>query len=304
MVAASHAGMPMQLVRPRITPRIRRLFTLVVPGAIGAGVAQINLLVDTWFASTIDGGPSWLFYADRLNQLPLGVVGTALGTALLPLLARQLKAGQMAQARHAFSRAIEMALLFTLPAAVAFTVSAEPIIRALFERGAFDAADTIATAGALAAFSVGLPAYVLIKIMAPAYFAREDTRTPVKVAVVCLIANVALIMALIGPMGHVGIALATAMSNWLNVVLLGWLLWRDKHIGVDERLRGRIPRLIVASVAMGAVLWAVDWAFAGMSPLPLLGLVLATGTVSYGLAVQLGGGADVRELRAMLTRKA
>ncbi len=304
MVAVGRAGMPIRLVRPRITPRIRRLYALVLPGLVGAGAAQINLLIDTWFASTIDGGPSWLFYADRLTQLPLGVVGTALGTALLPLLARQLRSGALVQARYAFSRAIEMGLLFTLPAGVAFMVSSEAIVRALFERGAFDAADTVATAGALTAFSIGLPAYVLIKVLAPAYFAREDTRTPVKVAVVCLFANVVLIMGLIGPLAHVGIALATAISNWINVALLAWWLWRDRHIGIDERLRQRIPRLVLASAVMAAALWAVQWLFAGASPFAMLGLIVATGIVSYALAVQLGGGGDVRELRAMLVRKA
>ncbi len=304
MVAAARAGMPIRLVRPRITPRIRRLYALVLPGLVGAGAAQINLLIDTWFASTIDGGPSWLFYADRLTQLPLGVVGTALGTALLPLLSRQLRSGALVQARHAFSRAIEMGLLFTLPAAVAFLVSSESIVRALFERGAFDAADTVATAGALTAFSIGLPAYVLIKVLAPAYFAREDTSTPVKVGIFCLVANVLLIMALIGPLSHVGIALATAISNWINVVLLAWLLWRDEHIGIDERLRLRIPRLVLASVVMALALWAVEWLAAGVAPLPKLGLVVLAGVVSYALAVQLGGGGDVRELRAMLARKA
>lgn len=304
MVAVARAGMPIRLVRPRITPRIRRLFALVLPGLVGAGAAQINLLIDTWFATTIEGGPSWLFYADRLTQLPLGVVGTALGTALLPLLARQLRAGAIVQARYAFSRAIEMGLLFTLPAGVAFLVSSGTIVRALFERGAFDAADTAATAAALTAFSIGLPAYVLIKVLAPAYFAREDTRTPVKVAVVCLVANVFLIIGLIGPLAHVGIALATAISNWINVVLLAWLLWRDKHIGIDERLQARIPRLILASVVMALSLWVVEWLAVGVSPFAKLGLVVATGVVSYALAVQLGGGGDVRELRAMLARKA
>lgn len=304
MAAAARAGMPIRLVRPRITPRIRRLYALVLPGLVGAGAAQINLLIDTWFASTIDGGPSWLFYADRLTQLPLGVVGTALGTALLPLLSRQLRAGALAQARHAFSRAIEMGLLFTLPAGVAFLVSSETIVRALFERGAFDAADTVATAGALTAFSIGLPAYVLIKVLAPAYFAREDTSTPVKVGILCLVANVLLIMALIGPLSHVGIALATAISNWINVVLLAWLLWRDRHIGIDERLQARMPRLVLASAVMAAALFAVEWLAAGVAPLPKLGLVVLAGVVSYALAVQLGGGGDVRELRAMLARKA
>lgn len=305
MIAAARAGMALRPRLPRVTPRIRRLSALVLPGTLGAGVAQINLLIDTWFASTLpEGAPSYLFYADRLNQLPLGVIGIALGTALLPLLARHLRAGRTDHATHAFSRAIEVALLLTLPAAVALIVSAEPIIRALFERGAFSAADTVATAGALAAFSLGLPAYVLIKVLAPAFFAREDTRTPVKVAILCLISNVLLILVLIGPLAHVGIALATALSNWLNALLLGWLHWRGRHLAVDARLRRRLPPMLAAGVLMGAALWLAEQLLAGLGPLPLLAALLATGTIVYALAVQLLGAADHRELRAMLSREA
>jgi putative peptidoglycan lipid II flippase len=302
--AAKRAGMAIRLRRPRLTPRIRRLFALVLPGLLGAGVAQINLLVDTWFATTIPGGPSWLFYADRVNQLPLGVVGAALGTALLPLLSRQLRAGAVELARHSFSRALELALLLTLPAAVALIVAAEPLARALFQRGAFSAADTLATAGALAAFASGLPAYVLIKVLAPAFFAREDTRTPVKVAVLCLLSNVLLILLLIGPLAHVGIALATALSNWLNALLLAALLWRGRHIGVDAQLRQRAPRLVLAAALMGAVLWAAERGLADLPPLPLAALLVLVGLATYALAVQLLGGGDVRELRAALARRA
>lgn len=305
MIAAARAGMALRPRRPRITPRIRRLFALVLPGTLGAGVAQINLLIDTWFASTLpEGAPSYLFYADRLNQLPLGVIGIALGTALLPLLARQLRAGRTEHATHAFSRAIEVALLLTLPAAVALIVSAEPIIRALFERGAFTAADTVATAGALAAFSLGLPAYVLIKVLAPAFFAREDTKTPVKVAILCVISNVLLILVLIGPLAHVGIALATAISNWLNALLLAWLHWRGRHLAIDARLRRRLLPMLAAVALLGTALWLAERLLAGLGPLPLLAVLLATGAVVYALAVQLLGAADHRELRAMLRRQA
>ena len=305
LIPAARAGMALRPRLPRVTPRIRRLFALVLPGTLGAGVAQINLLIDTWFASTLpEGAPSYLFYADRLNQLPLGVIGIALGTALLPLLARHLRAGRTEHATHAFSRAIEVALLLTLPAAVALVVSAEPIIRALFERGAFTPADTIATAGALAAFSLGLPAYVLIKVLAPAFFAREDTRTPVKVAILCLISNVLLILVLIGPLAHVGIALATAISNWLNALLLAWLHWRGRHLAVDARLRGRLPPMLAAAALMGVALWSTERLLDGLGPLPLLTVLVGVGAAVYAVAVHLLGAADHRELRAMLSRQA
>ena len=183
VIAARRNGMALRLRPPTITPRIKRLFALVLPGAVGAGVYQINLIVDIWFASGLaTGAISYLFYADRLNQLPLGIVGIAIGTALLPMLSRQLRAGAIEAAMATQSRALELALLLTLPAATALIVIAEPIITVLFQRGAFTAEDTQATAGALVAFATGLPAYVLIKVLAPGFFAREDTRTPVKIA--------------------------------------------------------------------------------------------------------------------------
>ncbi len=184
------AGMLLGFRRPRLSPEIRRLFALIVPGAIGASAAQISVLIDVFFASLLPtGAVSYLYYADRLSQLPLGVIGVAVGTALLPLLARQLRAGDTAAALKSQNLAIELALLLTLPAALALIVLAWPIIHVLFEHGAFGPEDTLKTSWALAAYAAGLPAYVLIKVLAPGFFAREDTTTPVKVALVCLAAN-------------------------------------------------------------------------------------------------------------------
>jgi putative peptidoglycan lipid II flippase len=162
----------------------------------------------------------------------------------------------------------------------------------------------VATAGALAAFSLGLPAYVLIKVLAPAFFAREDTRTPVKVAIVCLISNVLLILVLIGPLAHVGIALATAISNWLNALLLSWLHWRGRYIAVDARLRRRLLPMLASAALMGLALWLAERLLAGLDPLPLLAALVAAGALVYAAAVQLLGAADHRELRAMLRRQA
>ncbi len=191
------AGMVLAFRRPRLSPEIRRLFALIVPGAVGASAAQISALLDVFFASLLPAGAvSYLYYADRLSQLPLGVIGVAVGTALLPLLARQLRAGDTASALRSQNLAIEMALLLTLPSALALIVLAWPIIHVLFEHGAFGPADTLATSRALAAYAAGLPAYVLIKVLAPGFFAREDTRTPVKVALGCLAANLVLVLIL------------------------------------------------------------------------------------------------------------
>jgi putative peptidoglycan lipid II flippase len=303
-VAARRNGMHLRLRPPRLTPRLKRLFRLMVPGAIGSGVYQINLVVDTWFASLLPvGAVSYLFYADRLNQLPLGIIGIAIGTALLPMLSRQFRAGQHQAASHTQNRAIEMGLLLTLPAAAALIVLAEPIIGVLFERGAFSAAHTAATAAALVAFSLGLPAYVLIKVLVPAFFAREDTATPVKVAAGCLVANVALILVLIGPLAHVGIALATAISNALNVAGLALILKRRGYLRLDARLRRRLPRIALSTLVMALALLAADRLLAGLAPALALAVTIAVGGAVFVAAAVLTGAADPADLRRQLSRR-
>ena len=169
-LALRREGMVPALHRPRLSPQIKRLFALILPGAIGAGVAQINLFVDVVLASLLPtGAVSYLYFADRVNQLPLGVIGVAVGTALLPLMARQLRAGQVEHAMHNQNRALELALLLTVPAAVALVVLSLPIVSVLFERGAFGAEASRATSAALAAYALGLPAYVLTKVLTPGF---------------------------------------------------------------------------------------------------------------------------------------
>ena len=296
-------GYPFRLVRPRLTPRAKRLFALVLPGAVGAGVYQINLVVDTWFASHLpQGAISYLYYADRLNQLPLGAIGVALGTALLPALSRQLGAGQKAAAFHTQNRAIEFGMLLTLPAAAALVVLASPIVRLLFERGAFDPLDTAATAGALVAFSTGLPAYVLIKILAPGFFAREDTKTPVAIAAFCLLLNVVLIQVLIGPLAHSGIALATASTNWVNALCLGVLLHRRGDFMLDARLKTRLPRLLLATALMAGTLYLIDRLGAGLPVALTLPVMVAVGLAVFFGSAQLLGATDLGEIRRQLRR--
>jgi putative peptidoglycan lipid II flippase len=286
-------------------PRLARLWRLVLPGAVGAGVYQLNLVIDTWFASHLPtGAVSYLFYADRLVQLPLGLIGAALGTALLPLLARQLRGGRDDAARHNFDRALELALLLSLPSAIGLATLALPIVEVLFERGAFDAAATRATASALAAFAVGLPAYVLIKVLATGFFAREDTRTPVLVAAASLLANVAVILLTVGRLGHVGIALATALASWLNAALLGWLLRRRGGLVPGERLRRRAVRLVLLNLALALTLGAVAGLVPGVATPTGLLLTIGAALGAYLAAVQLAGAADLAELGAALRRRA
>ena len=309
VVAASRAGMSLRLRVPRLTPGVKRLLVLAAPAALGAGVAQVNLVVDIIIASLLpQGSVSFLYYADRVNQLPLGVVGVAVGTALLPLLSRQIRAGEAEEAVKSLNRALEMALLLAVPAAVALIVIAAPVIAVLFERGAFGAVESDATAGALIAYAAGLPAFVLIKVLAPGYFARQDTRTPVRIAILCLAVNVALNLALMGPLAHVGIALATTLAGWLNVGLLAAGLARRGFLRPDARLRRRLPRMVAASAGMAALLWAV--VFALEAPLDTTGVriaalaaVVVAGLAGYGMLAAALGAISVREMRALLARR-
>ncbi|MFN4090502.1 MAG: murein biosynthesis integral membrane protein MurJ, partial [Alphaproteobacteria bacterium] len=263
MVALRNAGMALRPTLPRITPQIRRLLALIAPGALGAGVMQINLLVGTMIASLLPtGAVAYLYYADRLYQLPLGVIGIAVGTALLPRLSRELRAGELRAAAHTTNRSIEVALLLTLPASAALLVLATPIVSVLFERGAFTAVDTAETARTLAAYAVGLPAFVLVKVLAPAFFAREDTRTPVIVAAWTVAANIVFSVLLVFPFGHVGLALATSAASWINA---GWLaigLSRRGFLAADDRLLRALPRLLLATTVMTALLAAAGWPLA------------------------------------------
>jgi len=308
-VAASRAGMSLRLRRPRLTPRVRRLLKIAAPAALGAGVAQVNLVVDVMIASLLPAGSvSYLYYADRVNQLPVGVVGVAVGTALLPLLARKVRAGDKKGAETSQSRAIEAALLLTLPAAAALMVIAGPTIAVLFERGAFGAVQSSSTAAALVAYSAGLPAFVLIKVLVPGFFARENTATPMRIAVICLTVNVALNLILMGPLGHVGIALATSISAWLNVGLLAHGLKRREYFVADARLRKRVPRMVVACAIMAAALWAALVVLEGAlasglgSRIGALAALILAGMVVYGVTARLIGAADLGDLRKLRRR--
>jgi putative peptidoglycan lipid II flippase len=216
-----------------ITPGVRRLVTLGIPGVIAGGVMQLNLVISTIVASLQASAPSWLYYADRVYQLPLGVVGVAIGIVLLPELSRRLRAGDDAGVQASQNRALEFALFLTIPAAVALIVIPQPIVQVLFERGAFERSDTTATALALAAFAAGLPAFVLQKVFQPGFFAREDTRTPMIFALYSVGLNIAGALAMFPFLGHVGIALATTVAAWLNAGLLGFTLSRRGHFHAD-----------------------------------------------------------------------
>jgi putative peptidoglycan lipid II flippase len=308
MVACRRAGMALRLPRPRLTPELRRLLRLMVPAGLTAGVHQVNLLVGTIVATLQGGAVSYLYYADRVNQLPLGVVGVAVGTALLPMLSRSLRAGEDTAAMDHQNRAIEVSLLFALPAAVALMVIAGPIITVLFEHGAFGPAESEATAWALAAFALGLPAYVLVKVLLPGFFAREDMTTPFHISIAAVVANIVLTVGLFPFIGHVGIALATALSSTLQAALLWLVLKRRGYLVADERLRSRAPRTLAAALIMALVLWFLADGLAGSLAGPLgwriaaLIALVAGGLVIFAAAAHLLGAARLNEMRATLGR--
>jgi putative peptidoglycan lipid II flippase len=304
--AAKRAGMPVNpLRRPSLSPEVRGVLRKMGPGMLGAGVTQLNLAIDVIIASFLPSGAvSYLYYADRVAQLPLGVIGAAVATALLPILARQLAGGQALSAHRSLNRAIEISLALAVPAALALAVLALPILQALFQRGAFGAAEAQATATALVAYAVGLPAFVLVKVFVPPFFARGDTATPVKIGIFCVALNLALNLVLMGPLQHVGVALSTSIAAWANTLLLAGLLARRGQWVADRRLRRKAPRLLGSALLMTGVL--VGLAF-WLAPGPgLIGVALlavaAPGRGSYFLAAQLSGGLDLRELRRMLRR--
>jgi putative peptidoglycan lipid II flippase len=312
MVSCWRAGLPLAMPRPRFTPQVKQLLRLMVPGTFGAGVTQLNLVVSTAIASLLPtGAVSYLYYADRLNQLPLGVVGIAVGTAILPPLSRQVRTGDEAGAQATQNRGLELALLLTLPAAVGLGVLAHPILAALFQRGAFDAAATAATAPALTAYAAGLPAFVLIKILAPGFFARRDTGTPVKIAAMAMAVNAAgtVLLGFVLPWAHIGIAIAGSFSGWINALALMAMLHRRGHFSLDRQSRRALPRIAGAALGMGALLaGAMSWAsplLEGpfMQRLSVLAALIALGLASFALLVFLLGAARWGDVIKRLRRR-
>ncbi len=311
--ARKHALLP-HLGWPRMTPAVRQLIRLGVPGIIAGGATQINLVIGGVIASWQPGAVSWLYYADRLYELPLAIVGIAVGVVLLPDMSRHLRAGDGPAVLDSQNRSLEFAMLLTVPAAVALAVIPREIISILFERGAFRVLDTVQVARALAIFAVGLPAFVMIKVFSPAYFAREDTRTPMRYAAISMAVNTAGSIGLfvlfreldLSP--HLGIAIATTFGGWLNAGLLFATLQRRGHFVADRRLMRALQAIVVASIAMGLLLsWGaaefgswLDRAESTGTRASALAMLLAAAAVLYfGLVITLGGIAPAAIGRAL-----
>ncbi|KAF0115801.1 MAG: virulence factor [Rhodobacteraceae bacterium] len=305
LYAARRIGFIPRLRMPRLTPDFKRLMVNMGPALLVGGVVQINLLVSRQVASGTEGAISWLVYADRLYQLPLGVVAIAVGTVLLPELSRRLQAGDAAGGREAFNRGTELALLLTLPAAVALVIIALPITEVLYQRGAFGADDTAATALALAIYGLGLPAFVLQKALQPLFFAREDMKRPFRYAVWSMVLNAALAFGLMPWIGFSAAAWATTLSAW---VMVAQLWWGARAMGdearFDARVLSRFWRITLASALMGAALWG-GWSL--LQPLleqrayRILGLaiLIGIGMASYALAAVALRAVRLSDLKAL-----
>ncbi len=303
-------GYRIPVMRPKLNEDMRKLFKLMGPGILGAGVYQINMFADMMIASLLaTGAISHLYYADRLNQLPLSVIGVAIGTALLPMFSKALAAKNHHLVRDLYNRSIEYGLILCLPAAAALMICAPPIISTLFEHGQFTAKDSAATSVVLSLYAMGLPAYVISKVFATTYWADQDTKTPVKIAIISALVNIVLSLIFIQFMGVAGIALSTAISGWLQI----YLLWRGvrshAEIRFDDRLRQAMPKIALSTAVMGLCVLGFAIGLQDffhstvfIKSLALVGLVVVS-MIVYGACIFVSGVLSIQELRTYFSRK-
>jgi putative peptidoglycan lipid II flippase len=299
-----HARLRLRFVRPALTPAVRRLLVLALPAVLASGITQVNAFVGLVIASPEPGAVAWLYYADRVYQLPLGILAVAVGVTLLPDVARHSAAGDVAAEEAALSRAAELAMFLGLPAALALVIAATPIVAALFERGAFGPADTAATAAALGAFALGLPAFVGAKILQPLFFARTKMRLPFLVALVGAAFDVGLALVLFPSLRQVGIAVAAAASGWVNFALLALAARRRGYLRLDADALRRLPRIALSSGAMAAALAALvpvaePWTRAGTpiaTRVAALAMLCGAGALLYFAFCLLTKGLDTAAL--------
>ncbi|PEQ13023.1 murein biosynthesis integral membrane protein MurJ [Novosphingobium sp. PC22D] len=307
--ATRRAGVRLKLTAPKLTPDVKRLGMLILPATLGAGVYQISQFVDTFFATSLEQGSLTLLkYADRLNQMPLGIVGIALGTAILPMLARHIQSGDAREAQRLQTNAVEMATLLTLPAAVALAICAPAFVTAFFVGGKMTEANGAVMASIVIALVAGLPSYVLVKVFQPGFFSREDTRTPVWIAAAVLVINIGVNFVVVPRYGIVGLAGATAFTSTINVLTLYAILQKRGWFRFTAKLGSRIARQLVATAAMGAALWALMPTMASryggnvFERVWSLGVLCGVGLVVFFAVAYLVGALD-KDLIAQLRRR-
>ncbi|MBD2840709.1 murein biosynthesis integral membrane protein MurJ [Erythrobacter rubeus] len=304
------AGFRLSLAFPRITPGVKELGVLVVPAIFGAGVYQISRFVDLFFLSTLPvGSYTYLQMADRWNQLPLGIIGIALGTAILPALSRYLGREENEEAARLQSNAIELAMLLTIPCAVALFFTGTAFVRVFMAGQAFTQEDASVTGMVVQGLVLGLPAYVLVKVLTPNFFARKDTRTPVVTAAISLVVTIGLNILLVPRIGVTGLAIAGAVGAWCNILLLGGILHAKRFYRIEPRLIGRVARIAIAAAAMGAALYflmqRIDPWFTGSVAQKAAGIaaILATGAITYGAGTVVLGVLDKATFRRLMRRQ-
>ena len=304
-IGVRRAGFDLRPKKPVWTPELKRLAIIAAPAALAGGVVQVNLLIGRQVASFFDGAVAWLSYADRLYQLPLGVVGIAIGIVLLPDLSRRLQAEDMSGSQHALSRAAEMSMALAIPSAVALLVIPVTLVEALFQRGAFDADDTAATAMACAVYGLGLPAFILQKVVQPLYFAREDTKRPFYYAVVSMVVNAGVAIGLAPVIGFIAAAIATTLAGWVMLALL-WIGTRNmgEAVRFDARAKSRINRIVLASAIMGVALWAAQFVAFRAIETPVLNLISVLLLCVFGAVVYFVTGFAVGAFRRDEFRRA
>jgi putative peptidoglycan lipid II flippase len=299
---------------PRLTPAVKKMLLLAVPGTIAASGTQINIIVSQSLASFEVSAKSWLYAADRLYQLPLGLVGVAVGVAILPRLSRAARAGDGDAGSRTMDEGLGLAMALTLPAAASLMMAPVFLIDAFFARGAFTEADAVAAGAALFHFAWGVPAFVLIKVLAPPFFAREDTKTPMRFALVSVAINTALGAGLFfwlkqsGQMGFTGLAIATSAASWVNALLLAATLARRGWYRPGARAVSGIVRAFLATLILSAAIWAMLWqlpaiqgALGGSKELAAAIIVLAGGFI-YTFAAFLTGAVRLSDIRQALRR--
>jgi putative peptidoglycan lipid II flippase len=308
--ATVRAGIKLRLLPPRMTPRVKELLVLILPATLGGGLYYVSQLFYSYFATSLpEGSIVYLGFADRLNQLPLAIIGSALGTAILPAISRAVGSGDPSGAAEIQGQATELAMLLTLPAAVALAVTSGPIVAALFQGGKFTAEDAETTALVLSIIVAGLPAYVMIKVLTPGFYARKDMKTPVIVAFVALVLGVTANFLLIPIMGIAALAATTAGSAWLNAIILYVLLARRGHFHFEAWLASRLVRQLIAAAAMAAALYAVremlEGSFAGSTGDRLIGVaaLVGTGGIVYFVVAWVIGAMSRDEIMILLRRK-
>ncbi|MFA6265599.1 MAG: murein biosynthesis integral membrane protein MurJ [Pseudolabrys sp.] len=285
-------GVLARLRRPKLDADVKQFFRALGPATIGSAGVQLALFADTIIASFLPAGAlSALYYADRLNQLPIGVIGIAAGTVVLPEMARRLASGDQIGAAHAQNRAFEFTLLMAMPCLAAFIAIPDLIMRALFVRGAFTQADAAAASATLAAYAFGLLPFLLIRSAVATFFARGDTATPVKASLTAAAVNIGFKVLLMGPLAQVGLALATSIGAWINLLLVVWLAHRADHARIDARLQRSVLKLGLAGAVLTALLWLCaaplerlfhGWPAASLLALAALGTIAA---IVYGAMI-------------------